>query len=200
MKSKLICLAFVILTATTVHAQQAAETRVPLTAQAVAADANGQEALGARLRTTDLKGAIDSPVTNIRLVLENRSAFFYNYVSGWVTFYDSEGVRCGEGLFKLDALAVGESAETDTPGLRLRCAPGTWRVVATNLLTRTSDTAKPNQPEPTPDAANTSNNVMTMPLLEINIDGEILPLQLGNPIEINTRRKRNVHIVVNARP
>lgn len=200
MRSKLIYVVFVVFATISIHAQQAGEARVPLSEQAIAADANGQQALGARLRTTDLKGAIDSPVTNIRLVLENRSPYFYNYVSGWVTFYDSEGVRCGDGLFKVDALAAGESAETDTPGLRLRCAPATWRVVATNLLTRTTDTAKPNQPEPTPDAATTSNNVMAVPELEINIDGEILPLQLGNPIEINTRRKKKVQIVVNARP
>lgn len=200
MKSKLICIVFVAIAAATAHAQQAGEQSVPLTEQTVATDANGHEALGGRLRTTDLKGAIDSPVTNIRLVLENRSPSFYTYVSGWATFYDSDGVRCGEGLFKLDALAVGESAETDTPGLRLRCAPVTWRVVVTNLLTRSSDSTKPNQPEPTPDAGSTSDSVMTIPQLEINIDGEILPLQLGNPIEINTRRKKKVNIVVNTRP
>jgi len=200
MKLKLISMIFVVLAAVSANAQQAGETRVPLTEQAIATDANGHEALAARLRTTDLNGAIDSPVTNIRLVLENRGSFFYNYVSGWVTFYDSEAVRCGEGLIKIDALAVGESAETDTPGLRLRCAPVTWRVVATNLLTRTSDVAKPNQPEPTPDAASSTSSTMAVPELEINIDGEILPLQLGNPIEINTRRKKKVQIVVNARP
>lgn len=200
MRSKLICMVFVVFAAGTIHAQQTGETRVPLAEQAVATDSNSHEALGARLRTTDLKGTIDSPVTNIRLVLENRSPDFYTYVSGWATFYDSEGVRCGEGLFKLDALAVGEFAETDTPGLRLRCTPITWRVVATNLLTRTSDATKPNQPEPAPDASATSNDALAIPQLEINIDGEILPLQLGNPIEINTRRKRKVNIVVNARP
>ena len=200
MKLKLISMIVVVFAAVNTSAQQGGETRVPLTEQAIATDANGREALVARLRTTDLKGAIDSPVTNIRLVLENRGSFFYSYVSGWVTFYDSEAVRCGEGLFKMDALAVGESAETDTPGLRLRCAPVTWRVVATNLLTRTSDVAKPNQPEPTPDAATPTSSTMAIPELEINIDGEILPLQLGNPIEINTRRKKKVQIVVNARP
>jgi hypothetical protein len=200
MKSKLISIAFLLFASASIHAQQTGEARVPLTEHAIATDASGREAIAARLRTTDLRGSLDSPVTNIRLVLENRSSFFYTYVSGWVTFYDSEGVRCGEGLFKLDALAVGESAETDTPGLRLRCAPVTWRVVATNLLTRTSDTAKPNQPEPTPDAAPESTGVMAIPALEIVIDGEVLPLQLGNPIEINTRRKSKVHLVVNARP
>ncbi|MBC7909585.1 MAG: hypothetical protein H7Y30_03735, partial [Pyrinomonadaceae bacterium] len=145
MRSKLIliCLTFII--CAPIYAQQTGEQRVPLQEQPVAVDAEGRTALAGRLRTTDLKGALDSPVTNIRLVIENRSQFFYNYISGWATFYDGEGVRCGEGLFKLDALAVGEAAETDTPGLRLKCAPATWRIVATNLLTRAGDTAKPSQ-------------------------------------------------------
>lgn len=200
MKSKLICAIFGLFTAFSVHAQQAGEARVPLTEQAVATDAKGNAALGARLRTTELRGAIDSPVTNIRLVLENQSPFFYTYVAGWAMFYDVEGVRCGEGLFKLDALAIGEFAETDTPGLRIRCAPVTWRVVATSLLTLTSDAAKPNQPEPTPDTISAMSSVMAIPQLEINIDGEILPLQLGNPIVINTSRKKKIHLVVNSRP
>jgi len=201
MRVKLILICLTFITCTAVNAQQPdGEQRVALQEQAIALDAEGRVALAARLRTTDLRGSLDSPVMNIRLVLENRSQFFYNYVSGWATFYDAEGVRCGEGLFKLDALAVGEAAETDTPGLRLRCAPSTWRVVATNLLTRTSDTAKPNQPEPPADAAPPADSVTVLPPLEINIDGETLPLQLGNPIEINTRRKRSVRIVVNTRP
>lgn len=200
MRTKLILFSFTFIICASVNAQQAGEQRVPLQEQAVALDAEGRAALGARLRTTDLRGAVDSPVTNVRLVIENRSQFFYTYVSGWATFYDAEGVRCGEGLFKLDALAASEAAETDTPGLRLRCAPATWRVVATNLLTRTSDTAKPNQPEPESQTAPASEMVTAIPPLEINIDGETLPLQLGNPIEINTRRKSRVRIVVNARP
>lgn len=195
----LICLTFII--CTNVNAQQpAGEQRVGLQEQATALDAEGRAALGARLRTTDLRGSLDSPVMNIRLVLENRSQFFYNYVSGWATFYDAEGVRCGEGLFKLDALAIGEAAETDTPGLRLRCAPSSWRVVATNLLTRTSDTARPNQPEPQAEGAPPADSMTVLPPLEITIDGETLPLQLGNPIEINTRRKRSIRLVVNTRP
>jgi hypothetical protein len=193
--SILLFLAFALF-GTTCLAQQGGEQRVGLQEQAIASDAEGRAALAGRLRTTDLKGALDSPVTNIRLVIENRSPFFYTYVSGWATFYDSDGVRCGEGLFKLDALAVGEAAETDTPGLRLRCTPATWRVVATNLVTRTSDATKPSQPEP---AADTSGMAMSVPPLEINIDGETLPLQLGNPIEIGTSQKRSVRIVVNRR-
>jgi hypothetical protein len=42
--------------------------------------------------------------------------------------------------------------------------------------------------------------MMAVPPLEITINGETLPLQLGNPIEINTRKNRKVHIVVNAAP
>ena len=203
MKSKLICVIFIAFAAVNINAQQTVEQRVPLAEQAAANDAEGRAALAGRLRTTDLKGAVDSPVTNVRLVLENRSQFFYNYVSGWATFYDAEGVRCGEGLFKLDALATGEAAETDTPGLRLTCAPVTWRIVATNLLTRSTDVAKPNEPAPVPDTQATSSDAtMTtaMPALEINVDGKTLPLQLGNPLEINTRRKSKVRIVVSAKP
>jgi hypothetical protein len=202
MKAKLICMMFIVFAAINIEAQQTAEQRVPLGEQAAAPDAEGRTALAARLRTTDLKGAIDSPVTNVRLVLENRSQFFYNYVSGWATFYDAEGVRCGEGLFKLDALATGEAAETDTPGLRLTCAPVTWRIVANNLLTRSTDVAKPNEPEPAPDtqAAQSNGPVTAMPELEINVDGQMLPLQLGNPIELNTRRKSKVRIIVSAKP
>lgn len=204
MKAKLITISitFILCLCAHVHAQQNAEQRVPLAEQAAASDADGRTALAARLRTTDLRGALDSPVTNVRLVIENRSQFFYNYVSGWATFYDAEGVRCGEGLFKLDALATGEAAETDTPGLRLTCAPATWRIVATNLLTRSTDVAKPNEPEPAPDtaAAPPGEMVTALPELEINVDGRTMPLQLGNPIEINTRRKSKVRIIVNARP
>lgn len=200
MKPKLICILFIVFASYSIHAQTPGETRVPLSEPALAIDTNGSEALLGRLRTTDLKGSIDSPVTNILIVIENRSAFTYSYVSGRAMFYDSSGVRCGEGLFKVDSLASAESAETDTPGLRLRCAPVTWRIVATNLLMPNSDTAGPSQPELPPEAANTSNSVMAMPQLEINIDGEILPLQLGNPIVIDTRRKRKVQIVVNVRP
>ena len=59
-------------------------------------------------RTTQLAGTQDAPVRNVLVVIENRSGFFYNYVSGYVTFYGSDGVRCGEGLWKADALAPGE--------------------------------------------------------------------------------------------
>jgi hypothetical protein len=187
------------------------EPRVALTEAATALDASGRVALGGRLRTTSLAGTQDAPARNVLLVVENRSSFFYNYVSGSATFYDATGVRCGEGLWKVGTLAVGESAEVDTPGLRLTCTPTTWRIVAINLLTRSTDVAKPDQPAPaatdsttpaTPESApalTVSPTTTTMPRLEININGRTLPLQIGNPLEIVVGNER-VHIVVNPAP
>lgn len=187
------------------------EARVALAEAATAFDAQGRVALGGRLRTTTLAGTQDAPARNVLIVIENRSGFFYNYVSGSATFYDANGVRCGEGLWKVGTLAVGEAAEVDTPGLRLTCTPTTWRIIAINLLTRSTDVAKPDQPAPaTTDSATTMTptaNAMTvtptttatMPRLEININGKTLPLQLGNPLEIVVGNER-VNIIVNPVP
>jgi hypothetical protein len=112
------------------------EKRVALNEVAVAHDADGDPALEGTLRTTALNGSPESPVTNARLVVRNTSGISYAFVSGVVTFYDSANVRCGEGIFKADVLAVDESFETDTPGLRIRCEAVTWRIVATHLLPR----------------------------------------------------------------
>lgn len=190
------------------------EPRVALTEAATAFDVAGRVALGGRLRTTALAGTQDAPARNVLIVIENRSSFFYNYVSGSATFYDASGVRCGEGLWKVGTLAVGESAEVDTPGLRLTCTPTTWRIVAINLLTRSTDVAKPDQPAPAatdsaappataPSPGATALTVppatATMPRLEININGRTLPLQIGNPLEIVVGNER-VNIVVNPAP
>src|SRR5712671_2205643 len=129
-------------------AQQPSEQRAALTDAAIAFDTKSAPALEGRLRTQVLNGSDDSPVTNVKIAVKNVTPSFYNYVSGWATFYDANAVRCGEGLFKLDALAPQESAEVDTPGLRLRCEPSTWRIVATNLMTRTADVAQPVAPTP----------------------------------------------------
>ena len=118
------------------------EQRMPLTEAAVAFDADGAPALEATLRTTALSGAPDAPVTNIRMIIKNRSTIAYAFVSGSVTFYDAAGIRCGEGVFKADVLAADESFESDSPGLRIRCEVVSWRIVATNLLPRIA----PNQP------------------------------------------------------
>jgi hypothetical protein len=144
-----IRLAIVILVSVwSINAQTATnngnERRVPLNEAAIAHDQNGVAALEATLRTTELNGAPDSPVTNVRIVVRNTSGITYAFVSGVVTFYDSAGVRCGEGIFKADALAADESFETDTPGVRIRCQAVTWRIVATHLLPR----VPPDPPRP----------------------------------------------------
>jgi hypothetical protein len=193
------------------------ELHVPLAQLAVAYDVAGNEALGGRLRTQALVGSPEAPVRNTRLVVENRSPVFYNYVAGWATFYGEDGVRCGEGLWKLEAFAPREQVEVDTPGLRLTCTPTTWRIVATTLLTRTGDVAKPReqtQPppaepgtpgatgatEPATGAATTGTSAPAgMPPLEINVNGKTIPLQLGNPLEIVVGKER-VRIVVQQAP
>lgn len=171
-------------------AQQPAEPRVALTEPATASDAKGAPAIETKLLTTVLNGSDDSPVNNVRLVVKNTSPNFYNYVTGWATFYDSNAVRCGEGLFKVDALASGESSETDTPGLRLKCTPASWRIVATNLLTRRADTAQevvaPPPPPPTPapvERRPVSNFVL-------NISGANYPIQVDNPLVVKMGGKK----------
>ena len=156
-------------------ASGSAERRVPLTEAAVALDDSGSPALEATLRTTALNGAPDSPVTNVRLVVKNSSTVPFAFISGLVTFYDSAGVRCGEGLFKADALTVGESFETDTPGIRIRCAPATWRIVANSLLLRVTPGA--------PVAAGTTASRSGLNLI-ISVDGEEHPIQLNKPMVV----------------
>lgn len=152
------------------------ERRVPLTDTAVALDGNGAAALDGTLKTTALNGSSDSPVTNIRVVIKNSGSISYAFVSGLVTFYDGAGVRCGEGLFKADALAVNESVETDTPGIRIRCSPATWRIVATNLLPRVAPIIST-----PPETTATTSSKGTLNLV-ISIDGEEHPIQLDKPM------------------
>jgi len=194
-KRFLIASIFVLACAFSALAQQS-ESRA-LTEAVTAPDAQGSPAIEARLLTTMLNGSDDSPVTNVKLVIRNVSGNFYTYVTGWATFYDSAGVRCGEGLFKVDALAVNESAASDTPGLRLRCSPATWRIAATNLLTRSADIAKTTAPEaaavaPEPERPAPQNFI-------INIDGEEFPIQVNNPIVLRLGT-RNRKIVLRSAP
>lgn len=163
------------------------EKRVPLTEAAVALDAAGAPALEASLRTTALNGSPDTPVTNIRMIVRNRSTISYAFVSGAVTFYDAAGVRCGEGVFKADALAVDESFETDSPGLRIRCEATTWRVVATNLLPRILPNA------PIIALTRVPSNLI------ISIDGETHPIQLDRPLTLTLGEKRRTIIVRTAK-
>ncbi|HSP63571.1 MAG TPA: hypothetical protein VLQ90_11360 [Pyrinomonadaceae bacterium] len=182
----------IALCAIAVAAQQP-EQRAPLNDAAIAFDDKGAPGIEARVLTTVLNGSQDSPVTNLRLVINNPTANSYTYVTGLATFYDSAAVRCGEGLFKVDALAPNESAEADTPGLRLRCSPATWRIVATNLLTRANETAKPVEAPPPP----VEPAVVEKPApvnFVISIDGEQHPIQLNNPIvlKLGTRNRKIV--------
>ena len=130
----------------TTTSTSANEKRVSLNEVAVAHDADGDPALEGTLRTTALHGSPESPVTNARLIVKNTSGISYAFVSGVVTFYDSSNIRCGEGIFKADALAVDESFETDTPGLRIRCEAVAWRIVATHLLPRVPPNPTVTQP------------------------------------------------------
>ncbi len=163
----------------------ASGARVALGQAAVALDAAGRTALAGRLLTTALSATPDAPLRNARFVITNRSPFFFTFVSGVATFYDAEGVRCGEGMFRLGVLAPNEEAETDAPGLRLTCAASSWRIVATNLVTRTPEatlpatTAEPAQLAPAGESRN------PLPPLSIEINGTTLPIQPGNAVEVN---------------
>src|ERR1051325_1044047 len=163
------------------------EKRVALTEAAVALDATGAPALEANLRTTALTGAPDTPVTNIRMIVRNRSTLAYAFVSGSVTFYDAAGVRCGEGVFKAGSLAVDETFETDSPGLRIRCEATSLRIVATNLV--------PRMPPNAPIAGLTRAPAN----LVISIDGETHPIQLDKPLTLTLGERRRT-IVVHSAP
>ena len=187
---KLALCVIVLSSALYVSAQQTAtgsgEKRSALTEAAVALDAAGASVLEATLSTTTLNGAPEAPVTNIRMVVKNSSAIPYAFVSGLVTFYDSAAVRCGEGLFKADAVAVNESFETDTPGIRIRCTPVSWRIVATNLLPRIVPSATSTPPSA---ATRTSSKLI------ISVDGEQHPIQLDKPMVLSLGDRQRTIIV-----
>ena len=210
MRTKIVAICFAFLTCclVSVRAQQTsatqeagAERRVALDSQAEAMDSLGRTAIAGQLLTRAVSGTADAPVRNARFIIENRGAFFYNYVSGSVTFYDERGVRCGEGQFALNALAPAEQVETDAPGLRLTCTPGTWRIVAKDLIPRTSErltsvteaTLPPIQPAPVPMPAPVS---AVMPL-EIVVDDQVYNAPLGSTLDVSVR-KRRVKITVRA--
>ena len=192
----LLGIALLLSGAVVITAQQSTEPRAALNGAATASDAKGAAAIEARLLTTVLNGSEDSPVTNVRIVVKNIGANFYTYVSGWATFYDSSAVRCGEGLFKLDALAPNESAEVDTPGLRLHCSPASWRVVATNLLSRTTEGTKPIETAPPSEAVSEKSPPINF---VISIDGEEHPIQVNNPIVLKLGN-RSTKIVLRPAP
>jgi len=188
MKRLSLMTAIIVASYFSAYAQQPTEQRAALTDAAIAFDARSAPALEARLQTQALNGSDDSPVTNVKIAVKNVTPNFYTYVSGWATFYDANGTRCGEGLFKLDALAPQESAEVDTPGLRLRCSAATWRIVATNLMTRTVDVAKPTEAVLSSQPAEVPGRPAPVNFI-ISIDGEEHPIQLNNPIVLQLANK-----------
>lgn len=163
------------------------EQRVALDAQTVALDSLGRTAISGQLLTKALDGTPDMPVSNARFIIENKSASFYTYVSGTVTFYDERGVRCGEGEFALSSLAPNEQAEVDAPALRVTCSPRTWRIVANNLLMRTNETVRPAEAatqsappaEPQPPAP-----------LEIVVDDKVYSAPMGSTLTVPVKKKR----------
>jgi hypothetical protein len=185
------CAALCLFAFQALHAQQPTsipvEPPTPLNQAAVALDSLGERVVEATLRTTNLNGAPDTPVTNTRIVLTNVSQKFYEFFSGHVTFYDSTNVRCGEGVVKTGAFAPKEAVETDTPGVRITCSPASWRLVATSLVPLT-----PERTATTINAAATTNFV-------ISIDGEDHPIQLGRPMVLTLADRRRT-IVVRAAP
>lgn len=182
-----ICGLVLSLCVLSVSAQQSVQSTegraVALTQAAVALDGSGTPALEGTLRTTALQGAPDTPVTNIRLVIRNVASLPYSYVSGLVTFYDGSGVRCGEGIFKADELLTNESVETDTPGIRIRCAPTSWRIVASKLLPRLS-----------PGLTGVETAARPSKLV-ISVDGEEHPIQLDRPMVLNLGERQRTIIV-----
>lgn len=195
-KIMVMCVALLTCAVLNVRAQQpvtaqdaGTERRVSLEEQPVALDALGRVAIAGQLLTKALNGAPDAPVKSARFIIENRSQVFYTYVTGSVTFYDERGVRCGEGQFTLNALAPNEQAETDAPGLRLSCAPRTWRIVANNLLTRTSEIAKPVEQAAEP-AQPVPVSAPVVQSLEIVVDDQVYNAPLGSTLEVPVKKKR----------
>jgi hypothetical protein len=176
-----VALTLILFLATAASAQDnspAKEKIVSTADAAVALDASGAGVLEAKLLTTSLNGAADTPVTNTRLIVRNIGSIDFALVSGIVTFYDSAGVRCGEGVFKASALVANESFETDTPGVRIRCTAASWRIVATSLIPRVV-------PKTTPATSR----------LIIMIDGTQHPLQLDKPLTLSSSDKPRTVIV-----
>lgn len=190
MNKLFIACLFLLSSFAVVGAQQPAsepnEKRVPVTETAIALDSSGSPVLEAMLGTTSVTGSAESPVTNVRITVRNSSAVSFALVSGVVTFYDSSGVRCAEGVFKSEALASGEQFETDVPGIRIRCAAGSWRVVAISLVPRYA-------PAIVPVAVEAQSRVLRR--LLISIDGEQHPIQLDKPMKLSLGDKERTIIV-----
>ena len=188
--------ALLILSSIIVTGQQPAspstEKKAALNETAVALDSGGSSALEATLRTNEFTGAEDSPISNVKILVRNSSSIPFSFISGVATFYDSQGVRCAEGVFKTEALAVGETVETDLPGIRIRCAVTGWRIIATNLLPRSVPSVATMTTPVVPDTSRARK-------LIISIDGERHPIQLDKPLKLNLGERERT-IVVHEEP
>lgn len=188
MKKLAACL-FLIASSIVAHAQETtvpAEKRVGLSETAVALDSSGASALEATLKTSGLNGTPEAPLTNVRIVVRNTTNIALGLASGVLTVYDSSGVRCGEGVFKTEALAANESLETDSPGIRITCSPVSWRIVATSLVPRVPPSI--------------TNLLQTRPLpnLVIKIDGDSHPIQLDKPLTLKLGDKQRTIVIKEA--
>jgi hypothetical protein len=199
-----LCLALVALNSVAARAQETTAVQTPLeqpvaiAQKAVALDGAGREALAASLLTSALQGTPEAPIKNARFTIENRSAIFYTYVSGTITFYKEGNVRCGEGLFTLSALAPGETAETDAPGLRLECTPAAWRVVASNLTARANETTRPVEPQQPQQPVAPVAPAAPSPLY-LTVDGQQYQVPLNSTLEIPVK-KRRIRITLSDQP
>lgn len=164
------------------------ERLVPLTEPATALDYNGTAVLEGRLPVASLTGTPESPVSGIQMQIKNIGPNSYDYVSGVVSFYNASGVRCGEGLFEADVLAVNESIETDIPGIRVACSATSWRITATNLVPRNLSLP------PSRSSRRTLTNFL------IAIDGEEHPIQLEKPMVVNLGGKQRTIVIRESTP
>lgn len=171
--------------------------REPIAETASAYDSQGRLAISGRLKAVNLSGKPDAPVREARIEVQNRSNQTYNYISGLATFYDGDGVRCGTGLWKSEALSPGEPAIVDTPGLQLICSPVAWRLVLTNVVALNAEQTSTSQVLEKSESTNreASGDGVRNKNLEIVINGTPHPLQLGKPVEI-TLGKETVSIIV----
>ena len=85
-----------------------------------------------------------------------------------------------------------EQAEVDAPGLRISCAPRSWRLVANDLLTRAAETAKPVEQATPPGETQPPAPVSTPAMLplEITVDDKVYNAPLGSTLEVPVKKKR----------
>lgn len=140
--------------------------RVGLTDAATDTDESGVVSVTASLRgVVPASGTTQNPIRNVRFALKNNGARFVPYAAGRISFYGADGVRCGDGLFSVNAFAAGETIEADAPDLRLTCAPAQWRIrlMQVVLNTSTAYSATPQRTRPQELPAPTDSSTAALP-------------------------------------